>query len=305
MYGFDFTTSRYVSFEEHVGSMNGIERINIGDAAEQLSSVLSRTGGDIEAVMDQVSDNSERERVFGDVSQALATPLREDPDRLHAVICGHDSDRWILLESPEPMDFTEEIALSLKKRSVWRPPFWRDLGIRLRDEIIDLIEPRIPFRRTRELPGGFRQPGEGIGREMRTRLRRRGKMASHEIIVTIDRGRMIITDVETGRKLTRPLPRLTSIERAEIANVNLRFNHWGDLIDWWNPERVFWQERDSLVIQNGTATKAIIIPKGSNALASGMWRLDFSLTRRWFQTIDPVGPINAYIAEATIPFEGS
>jgi hypothetical protein len=35
-------------------------------------------------------------------------------------------------------------------------------------------------------------------------------------------------------------------------------------------------------------------------LAAGTYRLDLSLTRPWFDTVDPLGPGNAYLDEASV-----
>ena len=67
--------------------------------------------------MDIAATESEREATFAEVAQALAMPLREDPDRLFLDVGQSGTDRWLLLESPEPIDFVAEVRLALQRRS--------------------------------------------------------------------------------------------------------------------------------------------------------------------------------------------
>ena len=73
------------------------------------------------------------------------------------------------------------------------------------------------------------------------------------------------------------------------------------IIRWHLPNLVSWEDQAVTVIQNGPATHAFVLPTAG--LADDTYRLTMSLTRRWFDTTDPVGPDNAYVDAATIEFE--
>ena len=118
MYRQPFRTSRYEGFGEHVGSCTGLERYDAGAAALPLAGVRSTLGGAVAAAMAPAAPAVDREARFGEVASALAVPLREDPRRLHITCMASPTDRWLLLETPEPMDFTEEIAPSLALKVV-------------------------------------------------------------------------------------------------------------------------------------------------------------------------------------------
>ena len=154
MVGFDFRTSGYESFDAHIASAIDTGIVPIGSGAESLSTLMPRIQGEIDAAMAPNNTDAERERVFNVAAAALAQPLREAPDRLHLDVTANGSDRWLVLESSEPMDFTEETRVVLKRRIVTRPPFDLDLGRRIRDALGPVFG----------LPGFPRPPSPGFPR---------------------------------------------------------------------------------------------------------------------------------------------
>lgn len=98
MYGFDFDTSRYESFDAHIASAGGLAQLLAG-AEETPAQLLTRLGGEIAAAMQPEAPDSERERVFGEVVRSLAVPLREAPERLYLELATGDAGaRWFVLE---------------------------------------------------------------------------------------------------------------------------------------------------------------------------------------------------------------
>lgn len=302
MYGFDFTTSRYESFADHVASAPGGNSVLIGDAAEALSTLSPRIRGEIDAVMRPEAADSDRERVFAEAAQALAMPLREDPVRVHLDVATHDADRWLLLESPEPMDFTEEIRLQLFRRVVRRPPIRPGLWEHIFDSIRDVFEPMTPFQPPIRDPHLLGPLGRRLT-EPTHRIEIAPSDSDDEAFTVRIRDRRIeIRDERTGRTTRRRIPLMSPIERSRLFDTDLHFDRWGRLIDWLHPSIVEWQLVDVLPLQNGDATKALLLPESVGAFPNGSWRLDLHLERKWFDTTDPIGPGNAYIADATLPF---
>ncbi|MBB1512782.1 hypothetical protein H5399_09225 [Tessaracoccus sp. MC1627] len=63
---------------------------------------------------------------------------------------------------------------------------------------------------------------------------------------------------------------------------------------------VSWVDQECAVIQKAPATQALILPLG--ALPDGDHRLEMSIARPWFDTLDAIGPGNAYLDDSTIEF---
>jgi len=329
MVGFDFRTSAYETFEDHIGSMTGAGAIAIGSGAESLTALMPRLSGEIDAAMTLDADDAERERVFNAAAAQLAQPLRETTDRLHMDIATNGSDRWILLESPEPMDFVEEISLTLERRVVIHTPIDFDLGRRLRDAISSIFD-RPPIFRPPVIrpPRRFPIPGFGdfqrrsIGRALPTISARRPGAFSRKLfeavkplqlappgatkwgtfLLTFDGKALEVTNEFTGETRRFKPPKLSSIERAALLGTQIRFDRLGRIIDWLGRSRVAWHETALRVIQNAEKTKILLLPLGPGALPNGDWRLRLNIERRWFSTTDPVGPDNAYIADTEVEF---
>lgn len=299
MYRQPFRTSRYEGFAEHLASCSGVEHYDTGPAAESLAGVRARFGGAIAAAMTPTASPADRESQFADVTSALAVPLREDPDRVHLTCFASPSDRWLLLESPEPMDFAEEIALGLA-RKVAHP------GVPLaeRARLAALIEaalqnpmpprPTIPSRpggvRTLVVPDGrpgiLDQPGS---RRPAYSARLEGKF-------------LVVTDLRTRDEAQVRAPALSREDRAMLADVTVDLNDALRIIRWRTPTTVEWVPTPITMIQNAPATHALLLP-GPGHLIGGTYRLTLALTRRWFDTVAPVGTGNAYLDDGVLEFD--
>lgn len=302
MYRQAFTTSRYEGFTEHVGSCTGLERYNAGAAAEPLATVRARLSGAVVAAMAPAAPSVDREARFGEVASALAAPLREDPRRLHVTCMSSPTDRWLLLESPEPLDLAEEIALGLALKVV-RPGLSDADRVRL-GALIEaaLRAPQPPG------PGPFgpiRPDLLGV-RALVVPERFGGILdapgARRPAYSAILAGKfLVVTELATGTVGRVRAPVLGPEDRALLEDVRVDLNASLMIIRWHLPNVVSWEDQAVTVIQNGPATHAFVLPTAG--LADGTYRLTMSLTRRWFDTTDPVGPGNAYVDEATIELE--
>jgi len=293
MYRQPFRTSRYEGFAEHVGTCTGLERYDASTAAESLASVTVRLGGAIAAAMSPSALGADRERCFSDTASALAVPLREDLDRVHLTCVSGGTDRWLLLETPEPMDFTEEIELTLSRQVVHH-----SIGPADRARLGALIEAALQSPPTRfPLPDRFGvrrlvvperfggildAPG---ARKAAFRARLEGKF-------------LVVENLATHAETEVKAPALSPADRALLAGVTVDLNVSLHIIAWHTSTWIEWVPQPFTIIQNAPATHALILPAGP--LADGSYRLGMSITRRWYDTIDPVGPDNAYLDEATI-----
>jgi hypothetical protein len=325
MYGFTFQTSRYEGLETHIASAGdaaGHLPITAG-AAEPLPALVARLASDITAAMRPEADDAERERLFGEAVQALALPLREDPTRLHLELAESVTDRWLLLESPEPIDLVVETRARLRRRVATRP-IDRALEERLRDALAEFFRPRIvipprPIRPALDRPLAIRRdvvrplPRDTavLGDLARDLLAASSQISTSLPIrdadaflsVELIRNRFLITLLKTKETVTRPATGLSRAEARALTGILLFFDRAGLLVDWrFNDNAREWQEIGTVAIQSGDATKALLLPRSTGALPAGDYRIDFDINRKWFDTLAPLGPDNAYLRTASLSF---
>jgi len=313
MYGFDFDTSRYESFAAHIASADGLAQLPIVGAEETLAQILSRLGGEIAAAMQPEAPDSERERVFGEVVRSLAVPLREAPDRLHLELATGDAgERWFVLEGAEPLDLVEEVALRLRRR-VPLPPIDPGLADRVRFLLADLFRPLPlplppPFDGTRRIAAApLARPVAMLGPRSRAALADAAAPNLRPlpgrrpfVSVALLGLRFVITMLATGTTVTRPATGLSRPDLRALAGITLFFDRVGQLVDWTRPDDSELQDVSVVTIQNATGTQALLIPRAP--LPGGDYQLDFTITRRWFDTTTAPGPDNAYQGQGSLDF---
>ncbi len=302
MYRLPFHTSRYEGFREHIDSCTGVERYDAGGAAEPIATVWSRLGSSMATVMQAEASDADREEVFGQAASALALPLLEDPARLHLTMASAASDRWFVLESPEPIDFVEETVLRIERRVV-RPA----LSLVDRVRLGALIERVIRYAASgpgpfppRGLPIGVRArvlPGDG--RWSDDRLGARGRVAFTAQLV--DRF-LIVVELETGVQRKLRFPAVSAEDRELLRDVTVDLNRDLAIVRWHVGDIVEWLPQPLTVVQNADATKALVLPQGT-PLVDGTYRMSFAITRRWFESIEPTGSGNTYLDEAELLLE--
>lgn len=301
MYRLPFLTSRYEGFREHIESCHGVERYDAGTAAEPLADLWSRLGGNIATVMRPAASDADREAVFGPVASALALPLLEDPTGLHVTAASSASDRWFLLESPEPIDFVEEVELRMERR-VTRP------GLSLFDQarLGALLERAIRDAATG--PGPFPLPITPIGVLAhalpgdRPWIRDPIGVAKIAFTARLEKRYLVVTEVATGVQYPVRVQGLTVADRELLRDVTVDISRALKIVRWHVGEIVEWVAQPVSIIQNADATKALVLPQGA-PLSDGTYRLSFAMTRPWFETIEPTGPENTYLDEGEILFE--
>ena len=131
LYAFPFAVSRFTSFGDHIGSWDGRlaelapDALGPGTTGATVAELWSSTAADVAAAMAAEAPSAERERVFATWVAGLGLPLRDDVTTLELsrVVEGAQT-RALLIESPEALDFTEEIDAVLihRTRTGPRPP---------------------------------------------------------------------------------------------------------------------------------------------------------------------------------------
>jgi hypothetical protein len=118
MYTFDFQTSRYLSFQEHIGSYDG--RLGLlasgafGGAPATLASVLAAHGAAIGPLMAPVADPQERQKLFATMVAALGIGVRKSPTSLAISRLTDASGTYgLLVESCEPIPLTRDAFIGL------------------------------------------------------------------------------------------------------------------------------------------------------------------------------------------------
>jgi hypothetical protein len=295
---FAFRTSRFETFADHIRSWDGdvplIEPdvMGAGSRRRSLSDLLAATRAAIDRAALPEADGAVREALFAQWVSELALPLRELVPglRLSALAVGSRAEA-LLLESPEPIDVICDCRVALLQRPT-APP----VDVRVRDDV--------------ESPGRVPAPQT----------------------VTLTTGKIMLpwlTRIPIPRQPTAPLPpqthpaqppspaprptsaplKSTSIPAipvkpgvrspatTQVVASPIRIDQ--PVADKWVPV-------DRLIIQNGAATKALILPvRGgmSSQLPSGTYRLAFTLNRRRWESTD-TEPLAEYSAshELTIQF---
>jgi hypothetical protein len=131
LYRFDFVTSRYRSFTEHIQSWDG-KLIELAESAAgaiptPLAALLLADRAAVTASMVEAADPQARQALFAKWITALGLPLREQPaGLLLSRWTGADGTLALVLESPEPVPFTRDVTVSLVHHLP--PTKWQPIG---------------------------------------------------------------------------------------------------------------------------------------------------------------------------------
>jgi hypothetical protein len=125
MYSFDFVTSKYASFNEHLGSYDGtlltLSAGALGGGSSSVAAVLAAHGSEIPSVMEAAADPQQRQSLFDTLVRALGLGLRKYPTAVKIIrLVNEDGTFGLLIESPEPISLTRDVKLALTEQvRVW------------------------------------------------------------------------------------------------------------------------------------------------------------------------------------------
>jgi hypothetical protein len=130
IYSFDFLTSKYVSFGEHIDSYDGslptLAAGALGGTPTPIATILASNAADLAQVMAASADPQERQRLFDAIVSALGIGLRKDSTAVTITRLTDASGTFgHVCESPEPISATRDVTVRLTKHiRVWVPgPF--------------------------------------------------------------------------------------------------------------------------------------------------------------------------------------
>lgn len=127
IYSFEYVTSKYASFAEHIASYDGLLPAMaagaFGGAPVPVGTVLTQHAGDITAAMAAAADPQQRQRLFDAITAALGFGLRKYPTAVSVTrLTDQNGTLGLVVESPEPISLSREVALKLIHHvRVWVP----------------------------------------------------------------------------------------------------------------------------------------------------------------------------------------
>jgi hypothetical protein len=335
MYRFPVAVSRYRSFAEHVDSWDGHladlvpDALGAGTTTSDVAGLWAMTAADIAAVMAPDAPPEERQRIFGRWVDGLALGLSGEVEELRI-------SRWVdgarthllLIESPEPLDFTEEIAVGVTRRQVVGPfpPVRPDgdgpldtLSARLESVARGRVDPIAP----RPLPGvdetiiDVEVVRDGLRLTLHPALSGAGVLSV--VAVGDDGARLYRGRVRAGPAsrspanlpvvLVGPVPRLprgsevgAAIRGARDGTILLATDDLATLLGRFalGPAEV---DVPVTVVQSGDGRRALVVRTGGAPFVTGLHRLRLALTRRRWDTTEPLDSLNAYRGERTVSLD--
>lgn len=130
LYTFPFNTSRFISFEDHIESFQGTldviapNSLGSGTTTATTSSLWAATQTEIAAAMQPDAEAAARQTLFDRWVHELGLPLKDELTALEISRFNASlGTELFLIESPEPLDFTEEITLTLSQRVLVSSPW--------------------------------------------------------------------------------------------------------------------------------------------------------------------------------------
>jgi hypothetical protein len=252
--------------------------------------------------------------VFDELVHAIGLPLRDEVKKVELSRYGSPAAQLLFLESPEPLDFTEEIAVGLVRRVVHVAP--RDPSI-LRDALVHRIPGVDPGELLPFVHGAVKvddslfvplgQPTPHIAERVAdgVRLYKPGRTIGDHL-------ETVLSDhVVAGSGSTLLSPQLLGLQPGELAilSPDLR-DVIGRLPPLAAPGRGdTWEDVALQVLQDGSGRRALLVPvagpvgpAGGAApitLAPGLYRLRLALDRARFATTAPPDDVNRYQREVT------
>jgi hypothetical protein len=123
-----YRSSRYDDFASHVESFRNVSaQLTIGaagTATSTVSALLAATSTEVSEVMAPGVQSEQRERLFERWVRGLALPLLTSPSELSMsrIVADSGATQLLILESPEPLAFSNDVALSIGRRTQPSPP---------------------------------------------------------------------------------------------------------------------------------------------------------------------------------------
>jgi hypothetical protein len=311
MYVYEFATSRYHSFQEHIDSYDGrlgtLTTGAFGGVPTPVASVLSASGTQMGQLMTPAADPQERQKLFAAVIAAIGLGLRAKPDRFYITrILDGGNTVGLLLESPEPISLVRDVKVS----ATLRIRRWVDGGVIIDPfvpphDIQPIGRPPRPLPEATPLPHvppGPPPPGPQFSPDAVTLERAEAGFAQGDRLVRTVVGpegpviEVFDAPQASGDELAAKgwLRETLTIEQARAradlagathlpAGIATIIHPGGGLGTSWGGH---WEDVDQpvplIALANGSETAILLLSPGGAPLAAGAYTVHFTLQRdRW------------------------
>ena len=128
IYSFEFITSKYGSFAEHIGSYDGslpaLAAGAFGGTPSPVAAVVAANAAAVPPLMQASADPQARQTLFDTMVNALGVGLRKAPLNVAVSrLTDGSGTLGFVLQSPEPVSLTRDVTLTLTQRvTKWIPP---------------------------------------------------------------------------------------------------------------------------------------------------------------------------------------
>jgi hypothetical protein len=336
IYSFDFVTSKYNSFSEHLGSYDGrlgsLMTGAFGGSPTPIATVLASHGAEIPVLMQASADPQERQKLFDAVVSALGLGVRKNPAAVSIARVNDTNGTFgLLIESPEPISLTRDVALALSRHvRVWVPG---TIFPTPKPPMV-LAAPKwpVPGRPVEVAATVFatlRAPGETItmdtlsealesltftGKKITLPPTRTSSFGAGDRIVRVIAG-SDGNEIEVYDATTGALSQTLSVAQAKqevafgsVANLgagSIAVLHPGGAT---GPIHYgHWQDEDIPVLfvalSNGDETKILIFSQDGSPLAAGNYTVRFVLDRDRWSASTQADPEQHYHDERAIPLQ--
>ncbi len=311
-YRLEFGSSRFTSFEEHIGSFGGETTLipqramqPAGPASATVASLLAATGPQIAGVMGKDSDPERRQRLFDQWAAGLVLPLRQDPKalaglELSRLVRDDGQTELFVLESPEPLPLSQDVTLVLSERI---PVYSGNAGAW--DMIegapwlswLDVDDLKVAASLQRQsVAGGLERlrwlvRAEQVGDEIEYRVYDARVAQTRRGAVQLSGEAVEVTRTPRGRRRAAS-PLLKGMVDLKPGYV-VALDEAGDLLVPGPVPVLQWTyvERPAHALTNGSETCALIVPVssagGSAPLSASTYRFTFKLDRVRFRQQTP------------------
>lgn len=123
LYAFSFATSRYRGFGDHVRSCDGQLRalapdaMGPGSTTETVASLWAAMSAEVTAAMRPEAPAAARQTLFRRWAEGLGLALAQEVEHVQVSrLTTGAATQGFLLETPEPLDFTEEVTVALEQQ---------------------------------------------------------------------------------------------------------------------------------------------------------------------------------------------
>ncbi len=312
-----------MSFAEHIGSFNGRiaearpDDLGAGTTSSSVGALWTATRGPMAEAMSPDASPADRQALFDRWVDALGLPLRQDVRTLGVTRYMEATETsLLLLESPETLEFTKEIAVemtSLADRRAGRRTdarLLRELATANRRQRIILLITEIDGELQAELDARNLAAAGGVRDFVVLAQRRERTIAFHQgpLPSRPRPPRTII--VNAKEKNSVPIrdelpifPVLEQLKRLNPGDVALLTSDANRILDVFEGVEEEDERVELSLLQDGAARRLLIIPHDglqARPFGGGRHSLQLSLDRERWPTSDPPDETNRYCAAAVL-----